>query len=201
MVCFEIVIHNESEEKIAKETERFAKNTKIFNARPVILKPEKGAEGKIPIVIENLNRFGFHLINQQAQANIKNKDYVITRTAENKRVTLHKTIRSGQSYNIDGDMVLFGNLNAGAEIKATGNIVILGTSNGIVHAGINGNKNAVIFAMKLLSPQIRIADKVARAPQDTSNRKPEIAFLSSEVIVVQDYNDWLIKNEKLNLGA
>lgn len=198
IVCFEIVVHNDDRKKIEKETVRFAKNTKIFNTRPVIIKPDSGAENLVPIVTESLKKFGFHLIGCQTE---EKHSESVAKTEKREITAVHKTIRSGQSYEIDGDMVLFGNLNSGAEIKATGNIVILGNNSGIVHAGANGDEGAVIFSMKLLSPQIRIADKVARAPRENrAEIEPEIAFLSSDAIIVQSYNDWLIRNEKLNLG-
>ncbi len=198
IVCFEIVVHKDDMKKIEKETVRFAKNTKIFNTRPVIIKPDSGAENLVPIVTENLKRFGFHLIGCQTK---QQRSESVSKTEKREITAVHKTIRSGQSYEIDGDMVLFGNLNSGAEIKATGNIVILGSNSGIVHAGADGDEGAVIFSMKLLSPQIRIADKVARAPRENrAETEPEIAFLSSSTIIVQSYNDWLIRNEKLNLG-
>jgi len=51
-------------------------------------------------------------------------------------------------------------LNAGAEVIAGENIVVLGTIRGLAHAGAKGNKKAIISANDINCPQIRIANIV-----------------------------------------
>lgn len=45
------------------------------------------------------------------------------------------TLRSGASLNYDGTIVILGDINAGAEVVATGNIICLGKALGLVHVG------------------------------------------------------------------
>ena len=70
------------------------------------------------------------------------------------------SLRSGQKIEYEGSVVIIGDVNAGAEVIAGENIVILGELRGLAHAGAKGNKSAIIAANKIDSPQIRIADKI-----------------------------------------
>jgi len=67
---------------------------------------------------------------------------VFTGIYEGKTKFLRKTIRSGQSINYPGNVVIIGDVNPGAEIYAAGNIIVMGTLRGIVHAGTNGNEKS-----------------------------------------------------------
>ena len=69
-------------------------------------------------------------------------------------------IRSGQKEEYSGSLVIFGDVNAGAEIIAGGNIAVLGTLRGVAHAGANGNTMAVISANSIDVTQVRIANLV-----------------------------------------
>ncbi len=70
------------------------------------------------------------------------------------------SLRSGRRIDFDGSVVLLGDLNAGAEIVAQGNIIVLGACRGMVHAGAKGDNNAYIFAQQLTPTQIRISEMV-----------------------------------------
>ena len=45
-----------------------------------------------------------------------------------------------------------------ARVTAKGNIIILGELRGTVHAGVSGNREAVVAAMEMAPLQIKIAD-------------------------------------------
>ena len=81
---------------------------------------------------------------------------------------LKKTIRSGQSISSDGNIIVIGDVNPGAEVIAKGDITVWGILGGIAHAGSDGNSFAKIRALKLNPVQIRIGDIFARRP-DTIN--------------------------------
>ena len=73
----------------------------------------------------------------------------------------HKgSLRSGQRIVEDRSIVVIGDVNAGAEVIATDNIVVLGTLRGLAHAGAKGNKKAIIAAGRLDTAQMRIANIV-----------------------------------------
>ena len=96
------------------------------------------------------------------------------------------TLRSGENLDVDGDVLLVGDVNPGAKIAATGNVLVWGRLRGTAHAGTNGNQLAKIIALELRPLQLRIADKIARGPEE----KPEPglaeeAQLESGKIVIQ----------------
>ena len=100
---------------------------------------------------------------------IKKTFYKEVATSETK---FHKgSLRSGQRLEFEGSIVIIGDVNAGAEVVASENIVILGTLRGLAHAGAKGNKDAVIEASEIDAVQIRIADIVKEIDKDDSEIK------------------------------
>ncbi|MDO5556617.1 MAG: septum site-determining protein MinC [Clostridia bacterium] len=69
-------------------------------------------------------------------------------------------VRSGQKIEFEGSLVILGDVNGGAEVVAGENIVVLGILRGLAHAGAKGNKQAIISAALIDSPQVRIANIV-----------------------------------------
>jgi septum site-determining protein MinC len=107
---------------------------------------------------------------------------------EGKTKFLRKTIRSGQSINYPGNIVIVGDVNPGAEIYAAGNIIVLGTLRGVVHAGTNGNEKAIIAAIKLEPQILQIGDIVTRSPEDGAKPLyPEVAKVKNGSIIVEPY--------------
>jgi septum site-determining protein MinC len=80
------------------------------------------------------------------------------------------TLRSGDHLQSDGSVLLLGDLNPGARISAGGHVLVWGRLRGVAHAGRQGDRSARIVALQLQPLQLRIADAVARGPQD---RPPE----------------------------
>lgn len=72
------------------------------------------------------------------------------------------SLRSGQKLEYEGSIVIIGDVNAGAEVIAGENIIVLGDLRGLAHAGAKGNQEAIIAANKIDCPQIRIADKIKK---------------------------------------
>lgn len=101
---------------------------------------------------------------------------------------LTHSLRSGQTVNYDGHITILGDVNAGAEIMATGNILVMGTLRGVVHAGVTGNTAAIIVAYRLEPDQIRISEFIARSPEKTENHSyPERAYLNGNNIIIEPY--------------
>lgn len=97
------------------------------------------------------------------------------------------TIRSGQVLFYEGNLVVFGDVNPGAVVKANGNIIVLGSLRGIAHAGANGNKQAIVSAHVLSPTQLRIADIIARSPDEKlpDSMNPEIAKIKDQSVYVE----------------
>ena len=113
---------------------------------------------------------------------------VFTGIYEGKTKFLRKTIRSGQSINYPGNIVIVGDVNPGAEIYAAGNVIVLGTLRGLVYAGTNGNEKAIIAAFKLEPQILQIGSIVTRSPEDGSKPPyPEVAKIRNGSIIVEPY--------------
>lgn len=99
----------------------------------------------------------------------------------------HKgSIRSGQCLTFDGSVVVIGDVNPGGEIKASGNIIVLGQLKGIAHAGCNGMTAAFISALYMIPVQLRIADIITRFPEENKKgpKPPEFAYVEDGQIYV-----------------
>lgn len=71
----------------------------------------------------------------------------------------HKgSLRSGQRLETEGSLVVLGDVNSGAEVIASDNIVVLGALRGLAHAGAKGNKQAIVAAGLFDAVQVRIAN-------------------------------------------
>ncbi len=100
-----------------------------------------------------------------------------------------KTIRSGQLLESEGNIVIIGDVNPGAELVAAGNIVVMGTVKGTVHAGAKGNREAIVTAFNLSPTQLRIADVITRSPDDDEihGLAPEIAYIKDDRIFIEEF--------------
>ena len=107
---------------------------------------------------------------------------------EGKTKFIRKTVRSGQCIKYQGNIVIIGDINSGAEVYAAGNVIVLGQIKGKVSAGTNGNSKAVIAAF-LLQPEIlRISNVIAMSPDDSEKpRYPELAKIKDGTIIVEPY--------------
>lgn len=84
--------------------------------------------------------------------------------------TFHKgSLRSGQRIEVEGSIVIIGDVNSGAEVIAADNIIVIGTLRGLAHAGANGNKEAIIAASTLDVVQLRISNIVMEIDKDEEN--------------------------------
>lgn len=82
--------------------------------------------------------------------------------------TFHKgSLRSGQRLEVEGSLVIIGDVNSGAEVIAADNIAIIGTLRGLAHAGAKGNKDAIITASTLDAVQLRISNIVKEMDIDS----------------------------------
>ncbi|HSN30430.1 MAG TPA: septum site-determining protein MinC [Kofleriaceae bacterium] len=103
-------------------------------------------------------------------------------------------VRSGVILEHEGHLFIFGDVNPGAEVRATGNIIVLGRLRGTAHAAI-GQDVGFILALRLEPQQLRIGRRVTRAGDDaTPPSDAEIAYLAGDAIVVERYTGKLPKN-------
>lgn len=93
---------------------------------------------------------------------------------------LTKTLRSGTRIEFPGHVVVVGDVNPGAEIVASGNVLVWGRVRGMIHAGAKGDTSAYICALDLSPTQLRIADQVSTVLRPQNHPRPEIASLNKD---------------------
>lgn len=103
-------------------------------------------------------------------------------------IFVQRTLRSGYKIATRSHVVVIGDVNPGAEIIAGGSVVVWGRLRGTVHAGAEGNTQAVVCALELAPIQLRIADKVAVSPQRKEKPEPEIARIRDDQVVAEAWN-------------
>jgi len=85
----------------------------------------------------------------------------------NAQLRIHQgTLRSGDHLESEGSLLVLGDVNPGARVSAAGHVLVWGTLRGVAHAGCQGDSGARITALQLRPLQLRIADAVARGPED-----------------------------------
>ena len=106
---------------------------------------------------------------------------------------VRRTLRSGQRVQCDGNVVIMGDVNPGAVVIATGDILVMGVLRGVAHAGATGNQRAVVAAFRLEPTQLRVANFISRSPDETpaagtdQPRGPEVASIKNGVVVIEPY--------------
>ncbi len=114
----------------------------------------------------------------------------ITRTF-NKEIAISETkfhrgsLRSGQKMETEGSLVILGDVNSGAEVMASDNIVVLGALRGLAHAGAKGNKQAIISAGLLDTVQIRIANIIKEIDRDEEplHKQAYVSIVNNEIVI------------------
>ena len=76
-----------------------------------------------------------------------------------------------------------GDVNAGAEIVAGGDVLVWGKLRGVVHAGAMGDDSAVVCALWMAPIQLRIGQHIARPPEGG-----EFKAMHPEMALVRDGN-------------
>lgn len=113
-----------------------------------------------------------------------------TASSETYALLVHRTVRSGQTYQYAGTIVVIGDVNPGAQLVAEGDVIVWGKLRGVVHAGATGNENAMVGALVLAPTQLRIAHLIARAPEEKrATYFPEVARVREGRIIVEPWTE------------
>ncbi len=110
-------------------------------------------------------------------------------------------LRSGQCIEYPGSIVIIGDVNPGAQVLAGGNVIVLGTLKGVVHAGQDERAyKPFVMALGMYPVQIGIGDVIARSPDGISNEKNEpkeailIAYLTNDQIYIEPVDHKTVMN-------
>jgi len=105
------------------------------------------------------------------------------------------TLRGGQALHNLGNLVVVGDVNPGAELVASGDIVVFGALRGVAHAGAQGDRAARVIALELEPTQLRIATVIASGAGDGKSRGPEHASIAGDRIVVVPFSQADLRKE------
>ncbi|HEY2554864.1 MAG TPA: septum site-determining protein MinC [Candidatus Cybelea sp.] len=106
------------------------------------------------------------------------------------------TLRGGQVLHHNGNIVVVGDVNPGAELIATGDILVFGRLGGIAHAGAQGDESARIYALDLSPTQLRIATFIA-ADAESKRSRPAVA----EAALVRDGRITILTLDRLDMSG
>jgi septum site-determining protein MinC len=145
-----------------KLNQRFFSNNRDI---PFLIQAKEGVNKEVvEKVVEYLTQRGFSYLLKPVQREDKTTSEVpfnFENLKGNNVLVVNRNLRSGQIIEHAGDVVILGSVNPGAEVRATGNVIVLGELKGIAWAGYLGNKDAVIVALKMQPQQLRIANLFA----------------------------------------
>ena len=101
--------------------------------------------------------------------------------------TIRRTLRSGQSVEHPGHIVIIGDVNPGAKVTAGGHIIVWGKLRGTAYAGAIIPEAAFVCALELAPMQLIIGNLISRSPTEErpSQVIPEMAFNQEGQIIAE----------------
>ncbi|MFW5632077.1 MAG: septum site-determining protein MinC [Acetivibrio ethanolgignens] len=124
----------------------------------------------------------------------------VTETDERKQAIMEKSLNdrlmelntnTGQVLEVATSIIILGDVNPGAKVVSTGNIVVLGALKGNAYAGVSGNQNAFVLALDMAPVQVKIAEVIARCPDQpniaakNNIRNTQIAYLENGNLYIE----------------
>jgi septum site-determining protein MinC len=103
-------------------------------------------------------------------------------------ILVKRTLRSGFSLQHEGHVIVIGDVNPGAQIIASGDVLVWGRLRGVVHAGAQGDEAAQVCALDLSPTQLRIAGQIAITPQRRGKSQPEMARIQDGQVIAEPWN-------------
>ncbi len=102
-------------------------------------------------------------------------------------ILVQRTVRSGFKVSHHGHIVIIGDVNPGAEVLAGGNVLVWGKLKGSVHAGMDGNEQAVICALELEPTSLRIAGIPLVLPPRKGKPEPQMVRMEEGRAIVETW--------------
>lgn len=103
------------------------------------------------------------------------------------------TLSKRQVLESDSSIIILGDVELGAKVIAKGNVVIVGSLSGSVHAGAAGDRDAYVVALSMQPKQLRIGDIEAKRQviyqESLSIRGAKIAVVDGIRIYVDPLTD------------
>ena len=176
------------EEKFRQSAD-FFKNAKMavsFSGRTLSISEE---EQLIQVITQTTNLEIICIIDHDERKELIYKRAVAQCLSEREKsdgLICRGTLKRRQLLESESSIVILGDVEFGAKVVAKGNIIILGTLYGSVHAGAAGDRNAFIIALSMQPQRLVIGDIEAKRQliyQDSlSINGPQIAVVDGKRI-------------------
>lgn len=183
-----------------KQSAKFFKNAQMavsFEGRNLTLQQEQEL---VAIITENSELDIVCIVDQD-----KEREMIFQKSLEEKLQEVQTqggqfykgTLRSGQFLEAESSIIVLGDVNPGANIISTGNIIVLGSLKGTVYAGGNGNGNAFVVALDMDPMQIRIGDVIARSADKNEKKAKKVRLkkaaetMDPQIAFVEDGNIYI----------
>ncbi|NPB05242.1 MAG: septum site-determining protein MinC [Aquificae bacterium] len=159
----------------------------IGNGMPFLIQAKNGVPESTIAEIENyLRQKGLKPLLQTVGGDKTVKQVDLEKVKGSEVLIVNKNLRAGQSIEHAGDVLIIGDVNPGAQVKATGNIIVMGALKGVAWAGYLGNQDAVIVALRMEPQQLRIGNIIAVPDEGEPKPKaPEVARVKGDEIVIE----------------
>jgi septum site-determining protein MinC len=168
---------------------------------------EGGIDGKVDVQLHLGNRYLLSTQQNELIAIVQNsgnmyvskvQSEVISIEESNERILSEQSenyigiIRSGQTVKAIGDIIVIGDVNPNGKVEAGGSIFVLGNLRGIAHAGINGNKDAIVVASHFEPTHVIIDNQI----EVMSNEQPFVKEHADQIFAYIN-SDGIISYERL----
>lgn len=164
-IIFLINLESPLSELKAELSKLLVETAEYFKRKSVTLSFEETGELEDEFKIIELQKLvvesGFMI-----DCNVKIVESTVVKETNKTRV-LRTSLRAGNVFKFDGNIVLFGDLHAGAKIVVTGSFVCVGDVKGVICAGQkrDGEEDypedeVYVYADKIDSPQVRVKNEM-----------------------------------------
>lgn len=104
-------------------------------------------------------------------------------------VWVEKNLRAGYRIETKCHVVIFGDVNPGAEIVSAGSVIVWGRLSGSVHAGADGDLQSKVMALNLEPTSLKIGGISAAPIEKKKKKQPEIAKISENAIIIEGWEN------------
>ncbi len=118
-----------------------------------------------PKTVQTAQLLGLATRISKQRPNVQVAPAPVPETPNSGALWLDKTLRSGVRVEYDGNVVVVGDVNPGAEIVAGGDILVWGRLRGAVHAGASEKESASVSALEMKPTRVQIASEIGNLPK------------------------------------
>lgn len=178
-------------EKLSESAEFFNEETlEVFLTSSILTSAE--VYSLRPLVTEGLSKTSVIFIEEPPRL-LPKQHSALDDLALDEGVTkfVRTTVKEGEVLEYEHNIIIIGDVEKGATVRAGGNIFVLGSLFGTACAGNTGKVDSVIVAMRLMAEKVEIAgisqEVKVKALKKFLPGVPEIAYIMGSEIKIEQY--------------